>query len=107
MVRLSSLLEQSVQLGRRGVVETRAVLLARRAGMIGGDSPKDVVAMLRALDKLGQLGGAIAIAAIRHRDRVGLTDELGSLTFSELDARSNALACALRARGVGEGAGVG
>jgi fatty-acyl-CoA synthase len=107
MISISALVQQSTQIGRRGLVETRAVLLARRAGMIGGDSPKDVVAMLRALDTLGQLGGAIAIAAIRHGDRVGLTDELGSLTFSELDARSNALACALRARGVGEGSGVG
>jgi len=51
------------------------------------------------IDRLGQLGGGIAIAAIRHGDRVGLIDELGSLTFTELDERSNALACALRARG--------
>ena len=44
---------------------------------------------------------------LRHGDRVGLIDELGSLTFSELDQRSNALACALRERGVAEGSCIG
>ena len=34
---------------------------------------------------------------------LGLIDELGSLTFAELNERSNALACALSARGVREG----
>jgi fatty-acyl-CoA synthase len=33
---------------------------------------------------------------------VGLIDELGSLTFTELNQRSDALTCALRDRGVGE-----
>jgi fatty-acyl-CoA synthase len=41
--------------------------------------------------------------ALREPDRVGLVDELGSLTFGEMHARSNALARALQERGVGEG----
>jgi fatty-acyl-CoA synthase len=89
-------------LGRRAVVESRALAHVWRAGMIGFDPPKRTLEVFRALDRLGQLGGAIAVAAIRHGDRTGLIDELGSLTFSELDARSDALACALRERGVGE-----
>jgi fatty-acyl-CoA synthase len=77
-------------------------MYAARAGVIGGDPPHRTFVALRALHRMGQIGSAITIAAIRHGDRVGIKDELGSLTFGELDARSNALACALRARGVGD-----
>jgi fatty-acyl-CoA synthase len=99
--------QRTVELGRRGAVEARAATHVWRAGMIGADPPGRTIAVFRAIDRLGQLGGAIAVAAIRHGDRVGLIDELGSLTFSELNARSDALACALRERGAGEGTGVG
>jgi fatty-acyl-CoA synthase len=44
--------------------------------------------------------------ALREPDRVGLVDELGSLTYGELQRRSNALARALVERGVREGDGV-
>jgi acyl-CoA synthetase (AMP-forming)/AMP-acid ligase II len=90
------------ELGRRASVESRALTHVWRAGMIGLDPPRRTIEIFRALDRLGQLGGAIAVAAIRHGDRTGLIDELGSLTFSELNARSDAVACALRARGIGE-----
>ncbi len=102
-----SILNRAAQIGRRGVVESRALGHAYRAGMVGFDPPGRAVAIFRALDRLGQLGGAIAIAAIRHGDRPGLIDERGTLTFGELDARSDALACALRDRGLREGDGVG
>ena len=46
----------------------------------------------------GQLGAAIATAAIRYGDRPGLIDERGTLTFAELHERSEALASALAAR---------
>jgi fatty-acyl-CoA synthase len=42
----------------------------------------------------------ILIGAVRHPDRTLLVDELGSLTYSEVDKRSNALANALRAEGI-------
>ncbi|MDN5892536.1 MAG: AMP-binding protein [Nocardioides sp.] len=50
--------------------------------------------------------GGFATLAVRYPDRVGLIDEIGALTFGELHARSNALADALKGRGVGEGDGV-
>jgi fatty-acyl-CoA synthase len=100
-------LQRPLQLGHRAYVELRAAGYAWRAGVIGGDSPKRALELFRALDQLGQLGGAIKIAGIKHAERTGLIDELGPLTFAELDARSDALACALRARGVAEGVGVG
>ena len=103
----STLLPRAAQLGRRGAIESRALVYAWRTGMVGLDRPDRTVAIFRAIDRLGQLGGAIAIAAIRHGSRPGLIDELGTLSFAALDARSNALACALRARGVREGDGVG
>ncbi|MEA2158449.1 MAG: fatty-acyl-CoA synthase [Solirubrobacteraceae bacterium] len=107
MADLHSVLQKPVELGRRGVIESIAAVHAWRAGMIGADPPRRALAVFRAIDRLGQLGGAVAIAAIRHGDQVGLIDEIGSLTFSELDARSDALACGLRARGLVEGDGIG
>ena len=95
------------QLARRAAVEARSAGLAYRAGMLAIESPARTVRVLRALDRLGQIGAAIEVAAIRHGSSLGLIDELGSLTFHELNARSNALACALSARGVREGDCVG
>ncbi len=90
------------RLGERGVVEAGSVALMFAAGMLGVGSPRETLAVLRALNDLGQLGAAGEVAAIRHGDRRGLIDELGALTFAEIDARACALACALRDRGVGE-----
>ncbi|MEI5675517.1 MULTISPECIES: AMP-binding protein [unclassified Nocardioides] len=50
--------------------------------------------------------GGFASLALREPDRVGILDERGSLTYGELHRRSNALARALHARGVGEGDGL-
>jgi fatty-acyl-CoA synthase len=98
---------RGVDLGRRAAIESRAFGHAFRAGLIGFDRPSRALAVYGALDQLGQLGGAIAIAAIRHGDQLGLIDERGELTFAALEARSNALAVALRRRGLREGDGVG
>ncbi len=78
-----------------------------RSGMLGIDPPRKVVKVLRALDRLGPIGGALAVAASRHGDHTGVIDERGSLTFSEIDARSDALAYGLRARGVAAGDTIG
>jgi len=53
----------------------------------------------------GPAGGFIGLAA-RYPDRVGLVDDLGTLTYAEIDRRSNALARALAERGVSAGDGV-
>ncbi|MBV9423852.1 MAG: AMP-binding protein [Solirubrobacterales bacterium] len=103
----SSLQGAGARLARRVADEARATAHARRAGLLVLDSPARTIATMRALERLGQLGGAVAVAAIRHGERVGLVDERGALTFAQLNARSDAFACALRARGVREGTGVG
>ena len=54
---------------------------------------------------MGVAGGFKAVA-LRFPDRVGVIDELGELTFAEIERRSNALADSLAQLGVGEGDGV-
>ena len=103
----STALENASALARRVGIELRSIGYAWRAGMIQLEPPGRTVAVFRAIDQLGQLGGGITIAALRYSDRVGLIDELGSLTFGELNQRSDALAGALRARGVAEGSCIG
>jgi fatty-acyl-CoA synthase len=104
---LESSLNTAIGFGRRAANELRALSHMRRAGIIGGDPPKETIKGLRLSAQYGQIAGAVMIAAMRHGDRPGLIDELGTLSFSELDARSSALACALRARGLREGDSVG
>ncbi|MFE6647483.1 AMP-binding protein [Nocardioides sp. NPDC057772] len=53
----------------------------------------------------GPAGGFIGLAH-RYPRRTAIIDELGSLTYADLDRRSNAIARALAARGIGEGDGV-
>ncbi len=50
---------------------------------------------------IGPAGGFITLAE-RFPDRVGIIDEIGELTFGDIDRRSNALARALAEMGVGE-----
>jgi fatty-acyl-CoA synthase len=75
--------------------------------MFGLEPPNRAVASVRALQRYGMLGGELAIAARRHGESTALVDELGSLTFADLDRRSNALANAWRAEGIGDRVSVG
>jgi fatty-acyl-CoA synthase len=86
-----------------GSVGTPARVLGG-SGIIRPVSPVALARIGRALKEwgTGPAGGFTAIA-LRDPARLGLVDELGSLTFGELHRRSNALAHALRERGVGEG----
>ena len=60
----------------------------------------------RLVAEYGRLGAALPIAAERHGDRTAVVDDAGSLTFTELDRRSNAIANAWRAAGLRAGDGV-
>jgi fatty-acyl-CoA synthase len=71
-----------------------------QAGLIQLDPPRRAVEVARTIRRQGLMGGGISVAALRHGDRVAVIDERGSLTYSELDVRSNALANALIARGL-------
>ncbi|MBS41626.1 MAG: acyl-CoA synthetase [Nocardioides sp.] len=88
---------------RAATVATPATVLAR-SGIVRPYSPRTIARLGLELRRwgTGPAGGFVSLA-VRVPDHVGLVDELGELTFGEMHARSNALARALRARGVGEG----
>ncbi len=94
--------QKALGVARRGLIEARAAVVLHRAGMLGGGPPRQTLQGLRYLNELGQLGAAAPIAASRYGDRPGLIDELGTLSFRELNQRSDALACVLRDRDAGE-----
>ncbi len=56
--------------------------------------------------RYGAVGAAVSIAAARYPDRVAVRDELGDLTYADLDRRTNALAHAWIERGLVPGSGV-
>ena len=87
--------------------EAQALVTIINAGLVGPERADRLFAMYQALDRYGAMGASISVAAIRHGSRPALVDELGSVTFGEMDNRSNALANALRARGLGPDTGVG
>ena len=87
--------------------EAQALFTILNAGMIGPERPDRLYAMYKALDRYGPVGAAISAAAVRHGERTAVIDEIGSLTYRDMDLRSNALANALRARGMRANTGVG
>jgi fatty-acyl-CoA synthase len=96
----------SLKLAERAVDETYFATLVIRSGVVGLDRPSRVAKMLMAFERHGLLGGSITAAALRHGDRAAIVDERGSVSYAELDARSNALANAWRDRGLDAGDGV-
>jgi fatty-acyl-CoA synthase len=103
---IRSLLSEAGKLVGRFGEEAYFAAVCMRSGLVGLELPHRIVQMLQALDRYGALGAAVRIGAIRHGDRVGLVDELGELTYKQLDRRSNALANAWRQRGLQAGDGV-
>ena len=78
-----------------------------RTGMFKPERPDRSARVLRTLRRWGSSSAAgYTISAIRCPERLAIVDERGTLTFAEVEARTNALARALRAAGVGEQDGV-
>jgi fatty-acyl-CoA synthase len=78
------------------------------AGVIRPMRPDRLYGVLRTLQKWGRspAAGAISLAA-RYPDGTMIVDELGTLSYGEVDTRTNALAHALSDAGLVEGDGVG
>ena len=77
------------------------------SGVIRPHSPVTLGGVALALQQWGMgVAGGFKAVALRFPDRVGVIDELGELTFAEIERRSNALADSLAQLGVGEGDGV-
>jgi acyl-CoA synthetase (AMP-forming)/AMP-acid ligase II len=87
--------------------EARVLKTLREAGLIGPVRPDRLPRIGRALARWGTTsGGAIGVAAARYPDQPAVVDELGTLSYAELDRRANALASSLVANGVRPGHGV-
>ncbi|OBI54954.1 acyl-CoA synthetase [Mycobacterium sp. E787] len=95
------------RLAARAREECWAAWQLARAGGLSPMPLRGLGRISRATRDYGPIGAAVSMAAIRHRDRVALIDDRGSLTFADIDARSNAVANAWRSRGLRGGAGVG
>ncbi|MDT9595037.1 AMP-binding protein [Nocardioides zeae] len=77
------------------------------SGIVRPYPPQVLARMLGTLRAWGTSpAGGFRTLALRAPDDVGIVDERGELTWSELHRRTNALAASLRERGVGEGDGV-
>jgi fatty-acyl-CoA synthase len=103
---LKGIVSGTVRFAERFGDEAYFVALCARSGLIAPELPHRVAQIAIAFERFGLLGGALSAAAIRNGDRVGLIDELGSLTYKQLDERSNAVANAWRERGLEPGEGV-
>ncbi|WP_233266753.1 acyl-CoA synthetase [Tomitella fengzijianii] len=75
----------------------------QRAGLVPFPRLDHGVHSLIALSRFGPFVGAAKHAAALTPDRAAIIDELGPLTFRELDVQSNALARAWQADGLGQG----
>jgi acyl-CoA synthetase (AMP-forming)/AMP-acid ligase II/carbon monoxide dehydrogenase subunit G len=92
----------------RLVHETDNVRILAQAGLVAPMRPDKLarIALAGARWRASTATGVI-VGAIRHPDRPMVIDELGTLTYAEVDARSNAVANQLAADGVCEGDRIG
>jgi fatty-acyl-CoA synthase len=82
----------------------RAAEVFARAGVLRPMRPDKYATVVRQLLRWGPTpAGAYAAAAVRDPHRLAIIDADRALTYAQLDARTTALAVALRDRGVGEG----
>jgi acyl-CoA synthetase (AMP-forming)/AMP-acid ligase II len=91
----------------RAVTPVIALKVLTDSGVIRPHSPVTLGGVVLALHEWGMgVAGGFKSVALRFPDRIGLIDELGELTFAEIERRSDALADSLAGLGVGEGDGV-
>ena len=88
--------------------EAGNVWVLARAGMVAPMRPDKVARIGVAAVRYGaSLATGAVVGAIRHPDRTMLIDELGMLTYAEVDERTNAIAHGLLESGVAAGDRVG
>jgi fatty-acyl-CoA synthase len=98
-----SLVELATQVADKVAETARSVDVMRRAGLVPFPRLDEGVRSLVALRKYGPFAGANHISARRDPAAVGIVDELGPLTYKQLDDQSNALARAWSERGIKPG----
>ena len=99
--------DEGKSLPGRLVYELGSAKVLIDAGVIRPMRPDRLWGVLRTLQKWGRspAAGAISLAE-RYPEETMIVDELGQLTYSEVDTRTNALAHALSDQGIVEGDGV-
>jgi fatty-acyl-CoA synthase len=84
-----------------------AVKILAEAGVVRPMRPEKLFHMASTMLRWGPTPAAgYSVSAVRRPDKVGIVDELGTLTFKEIHERTNALANAWSDLGIGEGDGV-
>ncbi len=92
------------QLTQQALRQARLVKVMAASGVIRPYGPGTLAGIGKALYTRGiGFAGGIRALAVRAPDEVGLIDELGELTWSEMDQRATRLAHGLQGLGVGEG----
>ncbi len=82
--------------------QVRAALVLRGAGVVRAVRPDRLVAAGLGLFRWGfSLQGGYAVGAALYPDQPAIVDDAGALTFAEVDQRTDALAAALAAAGIG------
>src|SRR4051812_23431074 len=95
------------RLATQAQIKLQTLVTLTRAGIVHPERPDRMWNTARALLKYGTTPAAGYTAAARNfPGEPAIIDELGSLTFKEVDQRTNALANSLRRDGVQEGDGV-
>jgi acyl-CoA synthetase (AMP-forming)/AMP-acid ligase II len=95
------------QLRTQAETKFHTLVTLTRAGIVHPERPDRLWHTARALLRFGTTpAGGYTAAARNFPDEPAIIDELGTLSFREVDERTNALAHALKADGIGEGDGV-
>ncbi len=99
--------DRGLSLPGRVAYELGSVRVLVEAGIIRPASPGKLLRIASTLVRWGRSPAAGFISLkVRHPDDPAIVDELGTLTFSEVDGRTNALAHAFSDAGIKEGDGV-
>lgn len=84
-----------------------SVNVLRRAGLLDLGKPVQMVRGSLVMRRLGPIAGAAHMSARRRGDDIALIDELGAVSYREVDERANAICRGWADHGLGPGSVVG
>jgi fatty-acyl-CoA synthase len=92
--------------GEAVLTELQSIKVCKEAGLIGGQSLRETFTAVTNLRRRGAVAAGVVNSGRRFGDRLAIIDELGSVTYGELDRRTNAIAHRWRDQGLRPGDGV-